>query len=148
MTRHSKKHSTKSKKMIGCMMGGNGAAEFGVAAYGGIGNQHAVPGGNLISIGGTPAAVVPAGGAVAADPIPQTGGKKQEGGQLEQLEQLEQEHQEGGKTVIGDLLVPAALLYTSQLALKKNSSVRKGGKKGGRKSSKKSKHSRRSRRRL
>jgi hypothetical protein len=147
MTRHSKKHSTKSKKMIGCMMGGNGAAEFGVTAYGGIGQQNAVPGGgNLINIGGAQAALVPA---VPVTEVPQTGGKKQQGGNTEIDPNPNPElGQDGGKTVIGDLLVPAALLYTSQLALKKNNSVRKGGKKGGRKSSKKPKYSRRSRRRL
>ena len=112
------KGSRKSlKKMIGCsMMGGNGATEHGVAVYGAVGQQHAGQGNLIVMKGGQQL--------------------KQEGGEAELPlvggEQQEQEHQEGGKTVIGDLLVPAGLLFASQRMLK--TTKKRGGKKTGRKS--------------
>ena len=103
-----------SKKMIGCsMMGGNGAAEYGVATYGAAGQQHAGQG-NLIAMKG---GNCEEGGDVGGDP------------------------QDGGNTVVGNLLVPAGLLFASQYA------SRRSKKRGGKKSGRKSRRNRRSRRR-
>jgi hypothetical protein len=142
------------------MMGG-GLAENAIAVYGGIGDQRA--GSNIDNTiamnpsGGSLAATVmpvQSGGGIAdsatvltASPaaIVTLGGEKQHmqpmhgGNQLESLEQQYQEGeggQDGGKTVITDLLVPAGLLYASQYMLKKSmkKSMKKGGKKGSRKS--------------
>lgn len=126
-----------SKKMIGCsMMGGNGAAEYGVATYGAVGQQHAGQG-NLIVMKGGEQQLKQQGG---EHQIHQQGGENQE--QLEGQEALEgQEGQEGGKTVVGELLVPAGLLFASQRMLKTTK------KRGGKKSGKKSRRNRRSRRR-
>ena len=101
-----------SKKMIGCsMMGGNGATEHGVSTYGAAGQQHAGQG-NLIAMKG-------------GDP---------EGGGVD-------DSQEGGNTVVGNLLVPAGLLVASQYV------SRRSKKRGGKKSGRKSRRNRRSRRR-
>lgn len=101
------KGSRKSfKKMIGCsMMGGNGATEHGVSVYGGVGQQHAGQG-NLIAMSGGDGGEV--GGEVGGEP------------------------QDGGNTVVGNLLVPAGLLFASQRMLK--TTKKRGGKKSGRKS--------------
>jgi hypothetical protein len=149
MAKHTKRYRKHPKHPK--MMGG-GVAENAIAVYGGIGQQHAAQGmGNVIAmnpVGGSVAAnVMPlqSGGGIAdgatlltAPAIVKLGGENQHmqpmhgGNQLEQLHQNSQE-QQGGKTVIADLLVPAGLLYASQRMLKK-SMKKKGGKKGGRKS--------------
>ena len=125
-----------SKKYRGCgMNGGNGAAEYGVSVYGGVGQQHAGQG-NLIAMRG--------------GKQQQQQQQQQQGGQQQQQttcqkggeQQLQQEVEiTGGKTVIGDLLVPAGLLFASQRMLRR--SKKRGGKKNGRKS----RRNRRSRRR-
>ena len=107
-----------SKKMIGCsMMGGNGATEHGVSTYGGVGQQSAGQGNLILMKGGEPE-------------LPQLGG-----------EQVLVAGQDGGNTVIGNLLVPAGLLVASQYA------SRRSKKRGGKKSSRKSRRNRKSRRR-
>jgi len=107
-----------SKKMIGCsMMGGNGAAEHGVATFGAAGQQHAGQGNLIVMKGGDPELV---------------GGEQLAG---------QPEVQEGGEAVIGNLLVPAGLLVASQYVSRR--STKRGGKKSGRKS----RRNRRSRRR-
>lgn len=107
-----------SKKMIGCsMMGGNGAAEHGVFTYGGVGQQSAGQGNLIIMKGGEAE-------------LPLVGGEQEiDAGQA------------GGKTVIGDLLVPAGFLIASQQM------SRRSKKRGGKKSGRKSRRNRRSRRR-
>jgi hypothetical protein len=135
MTKHGRRRS--SKKMTGCgnksIFGGNGAAEHGVSVYGGVGQQQAGQG-NLILMRG---------GQQQQQSTCQQGGKQkqqlqQEGGE----QQLQQEGDlVGGKTVIGDLLVPAGFLLGSQYA------QRRSKKRGGKKSGRKSRRNRRSRRR-
>jgi hypothetical protein len=106
----SKRNSKKRmNKMIGCsMMGGDGAAEYGGKVYGGPGQQHAGQG-NLIAMNSTQPNIL-------------QGGSKP---------------QNGGNTVIGELLLPAGMLVASQYA------SRRSKKRGGRKS----RRNRRSRRR-
>lgn len=128
------KSSRKSyKKMIGCsMMGGNGATEHGVSTYGAAGQQQAGHG-NLILMRG---------GQQHQQSSCQKGGQQQlqqQGGE-QQLQQQEGDLV-GGKTVIGDLLVPAGFLLGSQYA------QRRSKKRGGKKSGRKSRRNRRSRRR-
>lgn len=107
-----------SKKMIGCsMMGGNGATEHGVATYGAVGQQSAGQGNLILMKGGEPE--------IGGEPMLVAG----EAGQ------------DGGNTVIGNILVPAGLLVASQYA------SRRSKKRGGKKSSRKSRRNRKSRRR-
>jgi hypothetical protein len=107
-----------SKKMIGCsMMGGNGATGHGVATYGAVGQQSAGQGNLILMKGGEPE--------VGSDP----------------LLVADEGSQDGGNTVIGNLLVPAGLLVASQYA------SRRSKKRGGKKSSRKSRRNRKSRRR-
>jgi hypothetical protein len=90
-----------SKKMIGCsMMGGNGAAEHGVATFGAAGQQHAGQGNLIVMNGGDPELL-------AGQP----------------------EGQAGGEAVIGNLLVPAGLLVASQY-VSRRSTKRGGKKSG------------------
>lgn len=128
------KGSRKSSKK---MKGGNGAAEYGASVYGGVGQQHAGQG-NLIAIRGGQQQLKQQGG--QQQTTCQQGGQQQlqqEGGE----QQLQQEGETvGGKTVIGDLLVPAGLLFASQRMLTRSN------KRGGKKSGRKSRRNRRSRR--
>ena len=110
-----------SKKMIGCsIMGGNGATEHGVATYGAVGQQSAGQGNLILMKGGEPEI---GGAEVGGEPDVLAGG------------------QDGGNTVIGNLLVPAGLLVASQYA------SRRSKKRGGKKSSRKSRRNRKSLRR-
>lgn len=91
------------QKMIGCngmIMGGSGAAEFGVAAYGGSDQQHAIPGSNLIAVNQISPEIASSIAAMPASaPAIQAGGKKD---------------QDGGQGIVTDLAVPAVLLYANQ----------------------------------
>lgn len=96
-----------SRKMTGCgkMKGGNGAAEFGVATFGGVGEQRAGPDGSIALNGASPSST--------PSPAPsQSGGKRQK------------KNQKGGKTFLADLVVPAGLLYFQQRATKKRGGKR------------------------
>ena len=140
----SKRNSKKRmNKMIGCsMMGGDGAAEYGGKVYGGINDQHAVQG-NLIAMnGGNGAAEY--GVNVYGGPGQQHAGQ----GNLIAMNSTQSnilqggsKPQNGGNTVIGELLLPAGMLIASQYA------SRRSKKRGGRKSGRKSRRNRRSRRR-
>jgi hypothetical protein len=117
-----------SKKMTGCgnksFFGGYGATEHGVSVYGGVGQQQAGQGNLILMRGG--------------QQQQQQQSTCQQGGE----QQLQQEGDlVGGKTVIGDLLVPAGFLLGSQYA------QRRSKKRGGKKSGRKSRRNRRSRRR-
>jgi len=106
MPRHSRK-----------MKGGNGAAEFGVATFGGVGEQRAGADGSIALNGASPS---------PNPPTPsQSGGKRQK------------KNQKGGKTFLADLVVPAGLLYFQQRATKK-----RGGKRQQKQQSRKSRGSR------
>ena len=122
-----------SRRMKGCgkqMKGGNGAAEYGQSVYGGMGQQHAGPDGSIAVNGSsTPMVPGPAGPAGAAGPA----GPAQKGGRRKK------KNQSGGKTILGDLAVPAGLLYLQQRATKK-----RGGK-SKKQQSRKSRGSRRNR---
>lgn len=127
------------------MMGGNGATEFAQGVYGGIGQQHPVSStDNTISMNslgnGSNSEIsnTLGGSSVAANaaPITQSGGKKQQQEQQQQQggdPEVVPGGQDGGKTIVGDLLVPAGFLYASQRYLRKTNK-KKGGKKNGRKS--------------
>jgi len=112
--------------------GDNGAAEHGISVYGGVGQQQAGQGNLILMRGGQQQQQQ------QQQTGCQTGGEQQlqqEGGE----QQLQQEGDlVGGKTVIGDLLVPA---LGSQYA------QRRSKKRGGKKSGRKSRRNRRSRRR-
>jgi len=116
------------------MLGGNGAAEHAAAVFGGPGEQAAAAGsGNLIAtkpmMGGSalasseynsaPAAIVP----VALAPV-----AVMKGGRREHEEDHREEPtvQMGGKTIIADVGVPAALIYARQLVSRRGKSVRRG----------------------
>lgn len=120
-----------SRRMKGCgkqMKGGNGAAEYGQSVYGGMGQQHAGTDGSIaVNSGSTP--MVPAAAAGGAGPA----GTAQQGGRRKK------KNQSGGKTILGDLAVPAGLLYLQQRATKK-----RGGK-SKKQQSRKSRGSRRNR---
>ena len=118
--------------MKGCgkqMKGGNGAAEHGLSVYGGMGQQHAGAGGSIALNGGSTGLAAAAGAAPsgAAPSGLQQGGRRKK------------KNQSGGKTLLGDLAVPAGLLYLQQRATKK-----RGGK-SKKQQSRKSRGSRRNR---
>ncbi len=98
--------------------GGGGAAEFGQMAFGGIGQQQAVPGTNVLLIkpvtGGGLVPLAPA----SLDAPTMKGGNKRQRQQQRQLQQqqrqLQQQQQQGGDTILADLAVPAVLLVANQ----------------------------------
>jgi hypothetical protein len=114
-----------NKKYVGCSMrGGNGAAEYGVATYGAAGQQHAGQGNLIVMKGGEQQ---------------QQQQQQQQGGETQK-----QGETVGGKTVVGNLVLPAALLYAREQFLRR--SKKRVGKRSG-KSGRKSRRNRRSRRR-
>jgi hypothetical protein len=139
MTKRNRSSNRSNKRMTGCgnksIFGGNGAAEHGVSVYGGVGQQQAGQGNLILMRGGQQQQQQ------QQQTGCQTGGQQQlhqQGGE----QQLQQEGDlVGGKTVIGDLLVPAGFLLGSQYA------QRRSKKRGGKKSGRKSRRNRRSRRR-
>lgn len=139
MAKGSKSHSRKSKKIeqVGCsgmMMGGGGAADHVISVVGGMGDQHANPGTNVLQqnavgpeVGGSATVAGQSGGGLAAlnpatiggsSPIAQVGTGpaspvmlKVGGGKKKQL--------------IAGLAVPTVLLYANKMGQNMRKSVTK-----------------------
>ena len=109
----SKRRHSRGRKM----RGGAGTATWANEVYGGPGNQHAMPGGNVIyanTVGGTSADNLN----VSDVNGKMLGGNRNDDHQEQQQEQEQQQQeqqQQGGQTIIADLGVPAALIYARQL---------------------------------
>jgi len=86
MPRHSIKNKIQQK-------GGSGAADYATQVYGAAGSQQAVPGSNVIAMKQMSGGKLP-----DLSPAPVMGGKKNK----------------NGGNVLGDLLVPAALIYANK----------------------------------
>jgi len=132
----------------GCnsIYGGNsGASDYGVKTFGAAGQQHPVPGGgNLIAMNGNQ---MQNGGNQM--PMQQGGNQipiQQGGNPMDSMNSMlktggdNNNIKYGGKTVVGDLLVPAGLLFARQRLLRRS-------KKGNKKYRRSSRRNRRSRRR-
>lgn len=109
-----RRHLKKNKKLV--ILGGSGAAEHAISTYGGIGEQHAVAGGNVIAmsagtgiVNGSNPNIVPATIKGGGDSDSYDGGVVTE--------------ESGG--ALPNLAVPAVLLVANQMMTKRRRGSRK-----------------------
>lgn len=107
-----KRKSAHKKSANRKLKGGNGGADYAIATYGGIGQQHSANNSNVIAMNPAPAYVAEklAGGSAVLSPLPLNGGRKKKGG-----------------NILTDVAVPAVLLVANHMYKRKPATLRYRG---------------------